>query len=111
MPTLCGLAAYKLEQDLRWDGVDLWPSLTGQAAPPARAVYLAAPGFRSRMIREGDWKLVVREKPAKAELYNVATDPSEKTDLAEKEPAKVAQLRQRLAEQSSADNDRKVSLN
>jgi arylsulfatase A-like enzyme len=111
MPTLCGLAAYKPEHDLQWDGVDLWPSLTGQATPPARAVYLAAPGFRSRMIHEGDWKLVVSEKPAKAELYHLATDPSETTDLTEKEPAKVAQLRQRLAEQSAADNDCKVSRN
>lgn len=39
-------------------------------------------------IRDGDWKLLANDSGADAELYNVARDPVEATDLAEREPAR-----------------------
>jgi len=48
-------------------------------------------------VREGDWKLVWQTAlPSRIELFNLAQDPSEKNNLAEKNPQKVAELQQRI---------------
>lgn len=109
MPTFCALAGYQPKQDLRWDGTNLWPQLTGAEPPQPRAIYVAGPGFRARMVRDGDWKLVVaegkKEAAAQTELFNIAADPNETTNLAAKEPQRVEALRARLTELSKADKD------
>jgi len=46
-----------------------------------------------RWVRSGDWKLIVSLKDDKTELYNVADDPGEKTDLASKKPDEVQRLK------------------
>jgi len=61
-------------------------------------------GRRSEAIRDGDWKLVVQHPRAnpgtfeneKLELYNLANDPSEKTDLANKYPDRTRKLSRQL---------------
>ncbi|MCX7887521.1 MAG: sulfatase-like hydrolase/transferase [Verrucomicrobiae bacterium] len=103
MPTFCALAGYKSSQDLKWDGITLWPQLSGDEPPKQRLIYGVGPNSRTRMVRDGDWKLIVSED--KAELFDLARDPNETTDLAANEPAKVAALRVKLAELSRADND------
>lgn len=114
MPTFCALAGYRPEKDLRWDGQNIWPSLVGADTPKPRAIYAAAPGFRARAVRVGDWKLIVQEGAAKkrgkpetekAELFDLAKDPNETTDLAAQMPEKTAELRAKLAELSKADRD------
>jgi len=109
MPTLCALAGYTPEKDLKWDGQNIWPQLTGAQPPGPRAVYVAGPGFRSRMVRDGPWKLVVMHPGAPGkevvELFDLSTDPNETTSLALKMPGKVAALRTRLEELSKADRD------
>jgi uncharacterized sulfatase len=49
-------------------------------------------------VRQGDWKLQVSDKPAKAWLFDLSVDPTEKTNLADKNPAKVAELKKLLAD-------------
>jgi arylsulfatase A-like enzyme len=50
-------------------------------------------------VRRGDWKLVWRTPlPSALELYNIAEDPSEKTNLTDKNPPKVAELQKRIEE-------------
>jgi len=110
MPTFCALAGYQPAGDLKWDGLNILPQLTGAEPPKARAFYVAAPNFRTRAIREGDWKLIVPDSMKKAsagktELFNIAADPNETTDLADKEPGRVEAMRARLAELSKADRD------
>lgn len=107
MPTFCALAGFKAEKDLKWDGVNLWPQLAEGAKPPVRSIYTVAPGFRSRSFRLGDLKLVLqtRNNTEKAELYDIASDPSETKDLAAELPAKVAELRAALAVYAQADKD------
>jgi uncharacterized sulfatase len=52
-----------------------------------------------RWVRVGDWKLIEPVKAeGKPELYNLAEDPGEKTDLAGRQPGVVERLRKRLAE-------------
>jgi len=114
MPTFCGLAGYTPEKDLRWDGQNIWPLLTGMGSAKSRTIYAAGPGFRSQAIRDGDWKLVIHDdgaakkgakaEPEKVELFDLAKDPNETTDLGPTIPEKVAALRAKLAEVSKADH-------
>src|SRR3546814_5614805 len=45
-----------------------------------------------RAVRAGDWKLQVTKRPEKARLYNLAADPTERHDLAARDPRRVAEL-------------------
>ncbi len=66
------------------------------------AVDLARPasGLRWRWTIEGNWKLIVpapqNEPEGKIELFDLAADPHEKTNLAEKEPERVERMRSAL---------------
>ncbi len=112
MPTLCALAGVKPSGDLKWDGMDIWPMLTqsGSSLPP-RTIYSAGVGFRSQMVRHGDWKLIVtnadgkKSKAGQEELFNLASDLSEAKNLAGEMPEKVAEMKQRLADVSRRDRD------
>lgn len=117
MPTFCALAGSKPAGDLRWDGQSIAPLLTGEATVLPRSIYTAGPGFRDQTLREGDWKFVVHHRSGKKkaetatdleELYDLANDPYETTDLAPKQPEKVAALRAKLADVSRTDRDAQV---
>lgn len=107
MPTFCGLAGLKTDKDLKWDGIDLWSQLAQGAAAPQRVIYTVAPGFRSRSLRAGDFKLVLHAKSGveTAELYDITKDPNETTDLADSMPAKLAELRTAINAFAKADKD------
>jgi arylsulfatase A-like enzyme len=110
MPTLCALAGAKPAQDLKWDGTNVWPVLAGQLdSPPPRTLYSAAGGFRAQMVRYGDWKLVVTQaggkKDANEELFDLAADLGETTNLAADKPEVLADMKRRLAEISARDKD------
>jgi uncharacterized sulfatase len=47
-------------------------------------------------IRRGDWKLIHFYENSRDELYDLANDPSEQTDLARREAAKARELRKLL---------------
>jgi arylsulfatase A-like enzyme len=51
-----------------------------------------------RVMREGDWKLQVTEQPRKDWLYDLAKDPTEKNNLAESEPQRVAAMKAKIVE-------------
>lgn len=78
------------------DGVSLWPYLSGaEAGYPHEALYWKR-DVRATM-RQGDWKLL-RMPDRPAELYNLATDPGEQTDLAAQEPERLRAMFKRLAD-------------
>ena len=60
MPTIHGLTGGELEEEPQWDGVDVWPVLTGQKNDVGeRPIYTVWGGKRNReALRWGDWKLV-----------------------------------------------------
>lgn len=97
-PTLAGLAGAKLGKNKPLDGVDVWSAIAeGKPSPRNEIVYNVEP-FRAA-VRQGDWKLVWRTPlPESVELYNLAQDPSEKTNLAGAHPDKVAALKRRCNE-------------
>lgn len=107
MPTLCALAGFKADKDLKWDGINLWPQIGEGKAAPQRVIYTVAPGFRSRSLRAGDFKLVLHAKSGgeTVELYDIANDPNETTDLAKRMPTKSAELQAAMSEFAKADRD------
>lgn len=111
MPTFCALAKAKTESaELKWDGVNLWPALTGEAKLAKRSLHIAGPGGNRWALRDGDWKLILTQpkdrdpagKP-ELELFNLANDPNEKTELAARNPEKVQELKETLARQRKLD--------
>jgi arylsulfatase A-like enzyme len=110
-PTLVNLARGSLKQPHPLDGRDAWATITRGEPSPHEAILLNTTPA-SGAIRMGDWKLVLagnvgandlaaerakNSAPTKAvELFNLATDPYEKTNLAQSNPAKVEELRARL---------------
>lgn len=101
MPTFASLVGFKLKTDLRWDGINQWPFLTGTtviAAP--RTIYIAMQNGHS--LRHGDWKLIQPRK-GEASLFNIADDPFEKLDLINNHPDIVDKLRQLLTVQQAMD--------
>lgn len=90
MPTCLAVADVALPKSL--DGVSLLPTLRNDAPVRPRAVFneFANKGF----MREGDWKLVSQKvNQNKWELFNLADDPSELTDLASVEPKRFARMK------------------
>ncbi len=112
MPTFCSLTGYQRSPDLKWDGADIGPLLTGKAQPgdgefAARSLYWVAPGWRSRAVRVGDWKLIVQGEgeSRKVELFNLAQDPRETTDLASKDRPRVTELLAAMDRIAARDRD------
>jgi arylsulfatase A-like enzyme len=102
MPTLLKLAGTPApEKDL--DGVDVSPLLLEGETIPHRPLFWASMGnngSRAEAMRDGPWKLVVlhpKAKPGtfeneKVELYHLARDPSEKSDVAKQHPDRTAKM-------------------
>lgn len=97
-PTLATLAGANLGKGKPLDGVNVWSTISeGKPSPRQEVVYNIEP-FRGG-LRRGDWKLIWRTPlPSALELYNIAQDPYEKTNLAEKHPQIVAELQKRIEE-------------
>lgn len=87
--TMLGLGGAKLPE-LELDGHDLTDFLTGKSDASPRCEYYYFNG-RLEAVRSGDWKL--RTHSGKPELFNLATDVSERLNRAEEMPAKVSELR------------------
>jgi arylsulfatase A-like enzyme len=106
MPTIAGLTGCDMPQtDPQWDGMDIWPAITGRKDPlPQRQLYWVWNNNRSGVaIRSGDWKLLRNGLKSKWQLFNLADDPCEKNDLAEKMPEKVKELKHLFEQEKKKD--------
>lgn len=86
------------------DGVSLVPLLSGGSIE-RDAIHFHYPNYawhRSNRlggaIRAGRWKLIERFDDGSVELFDLAKDRAERTDLARSEPERAARLRTRLAD-------------
>lgn len=118
LPTLCALGGVDVPSSLKADGTNIWPVLKDRVTLPSRTLYSAAPQFRARMIRHGDWKLVVTEPRGnngdgsrRLELFHLADDIAESRNLAESHPAELARMQALLDDVSARDNDAVVPQN
>lgn len=74
------------------EGIDLSPVLTGKVDTIDRPAPLFWHWAGCRGVRDRDWKLVWEKKRKAWELYDLATDRTETQNLANEEPARVAQM-------------------
>jgi len=106
LPTLCDIAAVEIPPPVaeKVEGRSFAPLLRGaRIAWPDRPLVThvgrwdrgkaAESGYRNCRIREGQWSLVnVKNSPDAWELYDIAADPGERTDVAKDHPDVVARL-------------------
>ena len=91
--TIAAAAGAKLPEGRTIDSEDIL------AGPAKRAaMYWRSGDYRT--VRAGDWKLQVTKRPEKARLYNLAADPTERHDLAARDPRRVAALRAMIEAQN-----------
>ncbi|WP_042724644.1 sulfatase-like hydrolase/transferase [Chthoniobacter flavus] len=95
--TACALAGTKPETSHPLDSVDMLPVLEGNARQPTHAtLFWEFPGFGAA-VADRDLKLVVPKKGS-PQLFDLAVDIGEKSDLAAQNPEKVARLSTLLSE-------------
>jgi len=109
LPTLAKLAGASTAKSKPLDGRDVWGAVSeGKPSGREEVVYNVEP-FRGA-IRQGDWKLVwTALLPSKVELFNIASDPNEQTNLAASEPEKVKHLQARV-EQLAAESEKPLFM-
>jgi arylsulfatase A-like enzyme len=96
MPTLLALAGGKGDPSKPFDGKDAWGTIAEGKSSPHDDILINVEAFRGA-IRKGNWKLVkIALMPGKTELFDLEQDPSETTNVADKNPGVVKDLEGRL---------------
>jgi arylsulfatase A len=104
-PTFAEIVRTRVDPAQQIDGVSIVPLLKGGALPrdtfywhyPLEKRHFLG-GRSSGAIRKSDWKLIEFFDDNTFELYNLADDPGEATNLAGSHPQKVRQLHNLLQE-------------
>lgn len=100
-PTLLDLAGVALPKEQDVDGVSM-VSLLREGKIADRPLYWHYPhygnqgGEPSSIILQEDWKLIYYHEDGRNEIYNLAQDPAEQVDLADKQRDRVRTMRQTL---------------
>jgi N-acetylgalactosamine-6-sulfatase len=104
LPTLCDVAGVDLPEGYQPDGVSQLKTFLGEAYPVrTKPLFWKYPSrwppsdaksehWASYAVVDQSWKLVASADLSYVELYNIANDPYEKTDLKAQKPETVAQL-------------------
>ena len=103
LPTVLEVCGLPSMPDLHKDGVSFASLLKGETQPVHDALFWHFPHYGNHgsgpcsSVRVGDWKLIHWIEDDSVELFDLATDPGEKTDRATQHPERVKDLRARLA--------------
>lgn len=92
-PTLAAAAGAPLPSDRKIDGIDLFAA--GHAPSVKRSLFWRSGGYEA--VRDGDWKLQVSHNPQRMWLFDLAADPTERTDLSARRPDIAKRLGTELA--------------
>lgn len=101
MPTLLEVAGASPPESHALDGHSIVPLLRGESLAE-RPLFWHYPHYGNQggapgaAIRIGDWKLIEWYEDDRVQLFNLANDLSEQTDLAASEPDRVQSLRAKL---------------
>jgi len=98
VPTLLHAAGIDASQQVGpLDGVNITKVIAGELTK-SRPLFWHFPNYTNQggrpagAVRDGDWKLIEQFEDSSLELFNLATDPSETTNLSEQEPARAKEL-------------------
>jgi arylsulfatase A-like enzyme len=79
--SILAAAGIAVSPEVRFEGINLLPILQGTAPMVDRALFWRSTGNSpQRAVRRGDWKLLI--DGGKVLLFNVRTDPGERSDMA-----------------------------
>ena len=101
-PTILDMAGLPAKPRQTLDGVSLVPLLRGGDSLERTELFWHYPhysnqgGFPGAVIRDGDWKLIERFEDGRVQLFNLADDLGEQSDLAAAQPDRVRAMRHRL---------------
>ncbi|MEM1133049.1 MAG: sulfatase [Pseudomonadota bacterium] len=102
LPTLAAATGARVPQDRVIDGRNILVEATGDGVIEREddAIYWQSGAYR--VVRAGDWKLQVDGYQKKSWLFNLASDPTEQSNLIDQQPAKATEL-QALLDRHHAD--------
>ena len=98
MPTLAAAAQAGLPEGVIIDGKNLLPLATGTGSIERKNDALFWQSGYLKVVRANDWKLIYEGKRDKHWLFNLQVDPTEQTNLVDKNPEKLAEMKAILAE-------------
>ena len=103
--TAAAAAGVALPSDRKIDGVDLVPFVRGEReGVPHRELFWRTGHYQAAQI--DGWKLQVNERPPGSTwLFDLRRDPTEQTNLAAREPERVAAMRRSLAAHNAEQMD------
>jgi arylsulfatase A len=116
LPTLLDLTGNKAATPAGIDGIDFAPTLLGQTQPPREFLYRESPGYGGQQsVRAGNWKAVHTNlnprpkakdaKPGPLELYDLAADPAETTNVAAKHPEVATRMQALLTREHTPSKE------
>ena len=91
MPTLAEVSGRTLQKAVPTEGISFYPTLTGNSERQQEHPYLYWEFHEGRTtsqaIRMGNWKVVRQAPDSTMEIYNLAIDLAEQTDVTAQQPA------------------------
>jgi arylsulfatase A-like enzyme len=109
VPTLARFGGVSLPKDYPGDGIDRSAVLLGKPASRNRDMFweygrnniaFRYPAGRDKSpnlaVRSGEWKLLMNSDGTDIQLFNIVKDKNETTNVADREPAIAAKLKDRL---------------
>ncbi len=109
-PTIANAFNTNYKKDKNIDGDNILQLLSDPNSNKKRQLFWHYPHYSNQggrpgsAIREGDYKLIYNYEDESAELYNLATDIGEKTDIAATNDQMVKQLKRKLFKWLKANN-------
>lgn len=103
-PTFLDMAGLAMLPDSHQDGQSILPAITGGVQPERGPMFWHSPRARpnstgdhnASAIRDGDYKLIHWYDDNRDELFNIAADPAEATDLCVQKPGVAESMRAKL---------------
>ena len=103
LPTFLELAGASYPENYQADGASIASAIRGESFIRQKPIYWDwrfssdRPDFwPSAAVQEGNWKLMTNDELGKVELYNIASDWAEQTDVSADNPEKLKELTYKL---------------
>jgi len=100
LPTLCDIAGAEVPKDRPIDGTSILPIFRSEKLKRSVPLYWRYDRAISKpftvAMRRGHWKIIADTALTKFELYNLKEDPTEKNDLSQAQPRRLARMKEAL---------------